>query len=453
MGTSTPISRRHLVKQASKGVAALGLASAVAATAAPALVHAKTGIRMITPAALGVERDLYQSFIDEFQKAQPNISVNLTFEAWNDYMTKLPTLFAGGATPDVVHQHMSIVQDYGARGVLEDLGPLMQKDGIKQESYIPALFESFSRDGKVLGIPKDSAAWGVYYNKDKFDQAGLAYPKDNWTFDDFRLAARTLTIDKDGHRGVDANFNPGDNQKQWGLSWVPPGPTVSENVRGFVRARGGDWYDDKQTQTLITKQPALDHFQMLHDMRCGEHSTPSDALSAGQGDPFRQGLTAMAVAFHSMDYFLREEKATFKWDVTFIPAGAGGQFVPVGASSWALPAKAKNKDAAWELVKYLTSEDVQRRIGEVGRWGVSQVDAIATIIPKNPSSGFKKVHVDPLTGASDRTTISFKFPPNQSRIQQVYASHFDPIWTCDKDDIPGAADKTKSEVDAILGGS
>lgn len=450
---SASVSRRELLKRTSTGAAAAGVASIIGARRAPAVVHAQTALRMITPAALGLERELYQTFIDEFQAANTEISVDLSFEAWEDYMTRLPTLFAGGAVPDVIHQHMSIVQDYGSRGALDDLAPYMQRDGISQDAYIPALFEAFSRDGKVLGIPKDSAAWGIYYNKNKFDEAGLAYPSDDWTFDDFREVVRTLTIDEGGRRGVDADFSPGDNMRQWGMSWVTPGPTTSENVRGFVRARGGDWYNEDYTETLITEQPALDHFQMFHEMRCVEQSTPSDALAAGQGDPFRQGLTAMAVAFHNMDFFCREEKVPFAWDVTFIPAGSGGQFVPVGASSWAIPAHAQNKDAAWELVRYLTSEDVQRRIGENKRWGVSLNNVIDVIIPENAPAGFQRVHVDPLTGQSDRTPIAFRFPANQSQIQQVYADNFDPIWTCDSDDIAGAAEATKSAVDEILADS
>jgi multiple sugar transport system substrate-binding protein len=447
---SISVSRRELVKRASTGAAAVGLASVLTFRQAPAVVRAQTRIRMITPAALGLERELYQTFIDEFQAAQSEVEVELSFEAWEDYMTRLPTLFAGGAVPDVVHQHMSIVQDYGARGALDDLTPFMEKDGISQDEYIEALFAAFSADGKVLAFPKDSAAWGIYYNKTKFDEAGVEYPSDDWTFDDFRETARALTIDENGRRGVDADFSPGDNMKQWGISWVAPGPTESENVRGLIRARGGDWYNEEMTETLITEQPALDHFQMFHDMRCTERSTPTDALAAGQGDPFRQGLTAMAVGFHNMDYFLREEKIEFAWDVTFMPAGEGGQFVPVGASGWAIPAKAENKDAGWELIKYLMSAEVQQRIGENGRWGVSYKEAIASIIPENPSSGFKKVHVDPLTGESDRTPIGFRFPANQSKIQQVYATNFDPVWACDTDDIAGAADSTKSEVDSIL---
>jgi multiple sugar transport system substrate-binding protein len=438
------------MKGVSTGAAAIGLASILATKQAPAVVRAQTSIRMITPAALGLERDLYTTFVSEFQEAQPDIGVELSFEAWDDYMTRLPTLFAGGAAPDVIHQHMSIVQDYGGRGALEDLSPYMEKDGVEPSSYIEALFNAFSNEGKVLAFPKDSAAWGIYYNKTKFDEAGVDYPADDWTFDDFREIARALTIDSEGRRGVDADFSPGDDMQQWGISWVAPTPTASENVRGFVRARGGDWYNEEMTETLITETPVIDHFEMFHDMRCNERSTPTDALAAGQGDPFRQGLTAMAVGFHSVDYFLREEEIEFEWDVTFIPSGPGGQFVPVGASGWALPASAENKDAGWELIKYLTSADVQRRIGEYGRWGVSLKEAIPVIVPENPSSGFKKVHVDPLTGESDRTPIGFKFPVNQSQIKQVYGEHFDPVWACDTDDVVGAAEATKSEVEEIL---
>ena len=447
---SPSVSRRDLVKKASSGAAAVGLASALAVNQAPAVVRAQTQIRMITPAALGLERELYQAFIDEFEEAT-GIQVELSFEAWDDYLTRLPTLFAGGAVPDVIHQHMSIVHAYGSRGVLEDLGPYMDQAGMSQDAYIPALFEAFSHNTELRAFPKDSAAWGIYYNKTKFDEAGIDYPSFDWTLEEFRETARALTIDGAGRRGTDADFSPGDDMQQWGMSWVAPGPTVSENVRGFIRARGGDWYDDAVQHTLISDTPAIEHFSMFHEMRCVEQSLPTDALAEGQGDPFRQGLTAMVVGFHNVDFFLREEGAEFEWGVTFIPKGDGGQFVPVGASGWAIPTGAENKEAAWELVQYLVSPDVQRRIGLVGRWGVSYQDAIPTIVPEDPVDGFMEVHVDPLVSVSDQQTpIGFKFPPQQSEIQQVYATYFDPVWACDTDDIEGAAAAAKQEIDEIL---
>lgn len=432
--------------------ALLAAAAGTAAACSPlggTVDSSRGSIRFITPADFGLERKLYTGFIRDFEKSHPDLKVSITFEAWDDYMTKLPTLFAGGAVPDLVHQHMSIVQDYGRRGALLDLAPLMKRDGVDRETFVPSLFDAFTDGDKVYGIPKDSAAWGVYYNKDKFDQAGLDYPRDDWTLDDFHETVRALTHDAAGRRPDSRGFDP-KNVKQWGLAWLPPTPTESENTRALIRALGGDWYDDAYNSTLIDQPPALRLFELFREMRCAEASMPSPALDLGQGDPFRSGLTAMTVGFHSTDFFLREEEADFEWDVTFLPRGPGGQFVPVGCSGWAIAADAKNPDGAWELLKHLVSEDVQRRIAGQKRWGPSVRDAMDELVPNDPSSGFVKVHVDPLRDRSDREVITFRFPANQSKIKQVYAQNFDPIWTCSTDDVRGAARKTKRQVDAIL---
>lgn len=454
------LSRRLFLKQASLGAAMLGMASLAACSAGggsqsrsagtPTVTRRQITIKFITPAALGLERTMYENFILKFQDEHPEIKVEVSFEAWDDYMTKLPTILAGGVIPDVIHQHMSIVQDYGQRGALLDLKPYMDRDGIRPEDYIPALFDAFSNEGKVYAIPKDSAAWGVYYNKQMFDKAGVPYPSLDWTLDDFREMAIALTIDRNGRPASDPKFDPR-RIKQWGFSWLVPTPTDSENARGFVRAFGGDWYNKDYTETLITQPPVIDDFTFFHQLRCQHHAAPSPSQALGQGDPFRSGLTAMAVAFHNMDFFCRQENVRFEYDVTYLPKGPGGQYVPVGASGWAIPAQAPHKEEAWELVKYLTSEPVQRYIGQQQRWGVSLKDAVDTIVPEDtPAKNFKRVHVDPLQGRTDRTVISFKFPANQSKIKEIYSGNFDPIWNCDSTDIKGAASRTKEQVDAVL---
>ncbi len=409
-------------------------------------------LRFITPADLGLERKLYTGFLRDFERQNEGSTVKVTFEAWDDYMTKLPTLFAGGAVPDLIHQHQSIVQDYGHRGALLDLAPLMDRDGIDRSAFVPALLDAFTDGDKVYGIPKDSAAWGVYYNKDKFDEAGLDYPSDDWSMDDLRETARALTRDDKGRSPGDAGFDP-KKIKQYGFNWMEPVPTESENTRGFVEALGGDWYDEKYTRTLIDEKPALDQFELFRKMRCEDMSTPSPTLDLGQGDPFRAQLTAMTVGHHSTDFFLREEKAKFAWGVTFIPKGPGGQFVPVGCSGWAIPAGAKDQDGAWKLLKHLTSKSVQRSFAEQKRWAPSIQSAMDALIRDDPTDGFVKVHVDPLRERSDRTVITMKFPANQSRIKEAYATNFNPVFTtCKSSDVAGAAQKTKEQVDSILAG-
>lgn len=447
--TPREISRRAVLLGAAGG-AATAACSPFGGTVDDAGGAGKNSVKFITPADLGLERELYTGFIREFEKANQDYKVTVTFEAWDDYMTKLPTLFAGGAVPDLLHQHMSIVQDYGHRGALLDLAPLMKRDGIDRNAFVPSLFDAFTDGDKVYGIPKDSAAWGVYYNKDKFDEAGVEYPRDDWTLDDFHATARTLTRDKAGRQPGTAGFHP-KQVEQWGLSWLPPTPTDSENTRALVRALGGDWYDASYTRTHVAARPAVELFETFRQMRCVDVSMPSPALDLGQGDPFRSGLTAMVVGFHNVDFFLRQEKAKFAWDVTFLPGGPDGQFVPVGCSGWAIAAGAKHPDAAWELLKHLVSKEVQRKIAAQKRWGPSIRDAMTELVPEGAPSGFVKVHVDPLRDQSDRDVITLRFPPGQSKIKQIYASNFDPIWTtCSTDDVAGAARKTARQVDAVL---
>lgn len=437
---------------AGAGAAPTAAAGAGAATTAPAVAASTTTLQFVTPGALGLERTMYENFVYKFQEANPDIKVNVSFEAWGDYMTKLPTLLASGAVPDVIHQHMSIVQDYAGKGALLDLTPLMQKDNVSKDMYIPALFDAFSASGKTYALPKDSAAWGMYYNKTMFDEAKVAYPSDDWTIEDFRRIALELTRDANGNNASSPSFDRA-YIKQWGFNWQEPTPVAPTNVevpRGFLKAFGGDWYNEDYSETLITQQPALDYFRMMAEMRCKDGSTPAASQAVAQGDPFRTGLTAMAVGFHVTDFFCRQENVKFAWDVTYLPKGPGGQYVVVGASGWAIPAQAKNPEASWRFVRYLTSEAVQKSIGEQKRWGVSLKQAVDAITPDKPSSGFNKVHTDPLMGKSDRQVISFRFPSQQSRIKEVYVTEFDPIWTCNSDDVQGAAERTKQQVDELL---
>jgi multiple sugar transport system substrate-binding protein len=464
------MSRREMLLLTSKGAALFGLAQLFSAcspvvvqapaaggqqtvaegsNAAPA--SAEVTIDFITPAALGLERTMYENFVLKFEhEERPDINVNVTFEAWNDYMTKLPTMLAGGVVPDMIHQHMSIVQEYAYRGALLELNPFMERDNVKAEDYIPALFDAFSNKGKTYGIPKDSAAWGMYFNKTMFDEAGLDYPASNWTMEDFQNLALELTQDESGNPASSSNFDP-ENIKQWGMAWRDPTAAGGEDSRGLVKALGGDWYNEDYSETLITEPAALQVFEIFHNMRCVTNSIPTPAQAQGQGDPFRAGLTAMQISFHIGTFFAKQENVRFDYDVRFLPAGPGGQYSVVGCSGWAIPSNAAHKEEGWELIKYLTSLPVQTYIGQQKRWGVSLKDAVDAINPDdNYPENFAQVHTAPFKGEVDVEVISLKFPPQQSRIREIYASEFDPIWTCGSEDIMTAATNTKQQVDELL---
>src|SRR5436190_8630988 len=196
------LTKRALLR-ASIGAAAAGGALGLAACGASGggtggggagSSKAPVEIYFTLPASPGLEADLYTGFINDFQAKQDKIKVRYTFEpVFGDYPAKLKTLLAADTWPDVAHQHLSVVQDFAQSGALTELKPYMNRDKVSEKDFIPALITEFTWRGKLMAIPKDSAAFGLYFNTDMFDKAGIKYLDENSTWDQFLDACKRLT--------------------------------------------------------------------------------------------------------------------------------------------------------------------------------------------------------------------------------------------------------------------
>jgi multiple sugar transport system substrate-binding protein len=108
----------------------------------------------------------------------------------------------------------------------------------------------------------------VYYNKNLFDQAGVAYPQAGWSWDDFLKAAQALTKDTNGDGATD----------QYGVG------TELEAIRlaPFVWQNGGEIVDDpaKPTRLALDTPAATEAFQWFVDLQVKHHVAP-DATGPG----------------------------------------------------------------------------------------------------------------------------------------------------------------------------
>lgn len=409
-------------------------------------------IQWMTPAEVGLERDFYTQFYQDFEKANEGIKVQVSFEAWNDYFVKLPTVLAGGNIPDMIHQHGSIAQDYGLRGVLRNLFEFMNRDGVKKEQFFGFLLQQmtdYKTGSKLWALPKDSAVYAFYYNKDLFDKAGVPYPKKDWSFADFREAAKRLTFDKNGVSAIDPKFDP--NQiVQWGFNWVDPVPN-GDGWQPTAWGVAGPWYNEDFTKAYFDSPAHIDFLQQVADMRNKDKSMPAAGATLGQGDPWRNGITAMAVGHHSMVFFYNAEKKTFKFDANFCPGGPKGQFQGAACSGWAVPVKAPNPEEGWALIKFLCSEQTQCTIVKAKRWGSAVVQCEANLLPEdnNPPS-FKEVLVDPMMGQSKVKTLAIVYPPFLSDMRQIWKTEFDPVFNGGTVTAAEAAKKTQPQIQALL---
>ncbi len=299
------------------------------------------------------ELAVWQTIVDEFQTANPGIHVTVDVSDWDSYWDKLQTLFAGGTPPDVFAMDAPLFPDWQSRGVLLNMQPYIDATPGFLDGIYPVTLQVYQREDGYYGLPRDFQTIVLYYNKDMFDAAGMAYPDDTWTMDDLKAAAKKLTLDSNGDGITD----------QWGFStdlwdmelfW-------SEAIWSF----GGNILNEDFTKTLLNEGGAKDAWSFIGSMMLDDKSMPDPNQSAQFGnDPFAAGVSAMTTIGH----WVVPQYATlpFKWDVAPIPAGPNGRATSVNSAGFVIANGSQHPDQAWELVKFAVGAGGQSRLSQLG---------------------------------------------------------------------------------------
>ncbi len=288
-----------------------------------------------------------------FKAAHPDINVTVEVADWDSYWEKLRVQMAGGTPPDVFAMDAPLYPDWQSRGVLLNLQPYIDADPAMMEGVYPITLDAYKTPDGMFGLPRDFQTIVLYYNKDMFDAAGVAYPSDTWTYADLRDAAKKLTLDKDGDGSTD----------QWGF-W--DGGYDMEPFWGpLVWAHGGDVINAAEGKTLIASPEATTAFQVMSDMWLVDKSMPTEQQLAQYGwDGFLSGVAAMGVSGHwSVPEY---STVAFKWDIAPMPMGPAGRATEVNSAGFVIAKDSKNPDAAWAFVKYAFSDAGQSALAKVG---------------------------------------------------------------------------------------
>ena len=256
-----------------------------------------------------------------------------------DYYTKLQTTIAGGTPPDVFYPATHVANAYASKGALLTINEYVERDGIDLSVYDPTILENYQIDGELHCLPIDHAALVVYYNKEIFDAAGVDYPVDGWTWDDFLATAEALTLDTDGD-GVTDQFGVDTFRNYW------PMVVWSNTDRGL--------FDDKRNPTEFygMDQGVIDSVQFVADLILEHNVMPSDEQRADISDLFAAGKSGMQVVGHwRMQRYLG---SGFDFDMAALPLGESGEAVNrADGSCFAISADTEHPEEAWQLVKYL----------------------------------------------------------------------------------------------------
>lgn len=285
------------------------------------------------------DADVQQELVDKFNESHDDIEVVL--EAYgSEFDTKIAAGMGAGDTPDVMY-----MWNYPAYAAgLEELDSYIEEDGYKDEFY-ETLWDYNSLDGKVYGIPIGFTTHALFYNKDIFAEAGVAEPTNDWTWDDVKKAAKEIT-DKTGKKGFAFQMKPDPYDYEMYL-W--------SNDTAYCDEEGnldGSLNSDKSKEV----------FSMFQDMEKDGYAAATEKSGT---DEFLAGSVGMYVyGSWSISSF---NEAGLNYGVVDIPAFAGASHDSVSilsSSGISMSSTCKNKEAAWEFIKYWTSEELNiERIG------------------------------------------------------------------------------------------
>ncbi|HEX5013347.1 MAG TPA: extracellular solute-binding protein [Candidatus Limnocylindrales bacterium] len=298
----------------------------------------------------GVADEIAYVRYNAFAEANPDVSMTFT-EADFDAQQFL-TSVAAGNPPDVVRMDRLIMGTYIAQGALDPLDDCISSHAIDMSQYREPAVAGVTMNGSVYGIPDSYDSRIILVNDSVVEEAGLT-PEDIDTSDWDKLKAdNEKMLKKDGDKITRIGFDP----------------KLPEFLPLWAKANGASIVsDDGKTSQLEDPKvaEALDFAVSLIKAH-GNASDFFDFRGNGPGGvdffgPDNQFAADTLGAFPMEQWYLNVlAENTPDEKISFVPFKdrQGNNISMSGGAAWAIPSSAKNKDAACEFVKEVTSPDV-----------------------------------------------------------------------------------------------
>ncbi len=290
-----------------------------------------------------------KQIIAQFEKENPGVSITNTIIPTTEYWTKIRIQANQNKLPDVFTMSSGYIEEWAKEGLVYNLDSFVEKDDTFDHFY-KAIFDTskeISAADHYYSIPFALVTTVLYYNKDAFDKAGVAYPTDDWTWDDFRSAAKKLTVDTN----VDGKID------QWGFTFTGR----YAEIEPWVYANNGNFVD-RSTMRFNPDKNALDALKMLTNLVLVDKVAPpqKDMSTFKLEEVFYGEVAAMWVDGSWLtDSFRRNIGDDFRWGFVRIPTGPSNKRVTYGwPDSYALAPNTKHPEMAWKFARYVAGEGI-----------------------------------------------------------------------------------------------
>lgn len=357
----------------------------------------------------------YEPLIKAYEAKNPNVKIEMLDLGSADFMTMLRTQLSGGdSSIDVV-----TIKDIPGYNNLVKGNLLMNlNDKIKSEKVDLSLYggttDQISVDSKLYGIPFRSDFWVVFYNKDVFDKAGVAYPDNDMTFAEYDALARKMTSGTGAGKVYGAHYHTWRSAVQ--LFGILDGKnTIVDGTYNFLKP----YYEmvlsqqkDGIVQNYATLKTSSTHYS-------GVFYNNSVAM-------MNMGSWFIATLINQIDQGKTEVK---NWGLVKYPHAEG---VPAGTTlgtitSLGVSNASKKKDAAFDFVKFVTGPEGAQIIAKTGTIPSIKDAEVVKIIASKPGFPADQGSKDALQVA--KTYLEMPLHERAGEIEVVLNQVHDEIMT------------------------
>jgi multiple sugar transport system substrate-binding protein len=359
----------------------------------------------------------WEAHVARFNEQFPDITVNLIGvpgTIWADYLNGTATLIAGGETPDIIWVATEGVRFLVDLDLMLPLDDMIAEEGDALDEYFddiaPSLLDGFRIEDQLYFLPYSWNNMVIYYNKNMFDAAGLEYPSDDWTRDDFLAAAQALSADNDGDGNNDQyGFSGSGGSMFFTLPWV--------------FANGVDIVSEDFCAPNLTDPGVMEAVQFIHDMIYEYQVAPAPGTITNTEIQFINGEIGMFGAGRWTTGGMYREGFE-DYDIAPWP-GNPDQTTEYGVDGFGIFQTSENVPAAWEFLKYMSSADVQEGL-------IASVDSGSPLgnIPALRSvaeqmSQFPPENYEIFYGSLDGNVRSVTAPPRFNELESIFIRYVD----------------------------
>jgi multiple sugar transport system substrate-binding protein len=282
-----------------------------------------------------------KKLVDRFNATHPTIHVQDVFCCGNDFaLQKLTVALQGDRQPDIAYEYGSSMPQLATTPKVVDLSQRVKAPSYGWNDFYPGERAVTAVEGRVLGVPALVDNLAIVYNKTLFDRSGLSYPTPDWTWDDFRTAAKSLT-------------DPA--TKQFG--WAFPADASEDSVWHFdamLWEAGGDILTPDNKEAAFNSPAGVEALTALRDMAVTDRSMFIDLQNSGKADNlFNSDKIGMMVT----GPWALPAYPDVHYGVQIMPSFPGGDHLTIaGPDNWVMFDNGTARvNAAWTFLSWLTS--------------------------------------------------------------------------------------------------